>query len=120
MVVFARTLSALVPFQPPQALGLPRVAGLDHEGALELPPTHLCDGDLDSVLQLRSNQGAGGGAHNLDLLGTITVLDNTSNFAGVPVTLTVTARMRSQFRSSRAIPKRASLSCRGGTSRTQA
>ena len=34
------------------------------------------DGDLDSVLQLRSNQGAGGGAHNLDLLGTITVLDN--------------------------------------------
>ncbi|MEL6872819.1 MAG: LamG-like jellyroll fold domain-containing protein, partial [Pseudomonadota bacterium] len=34
------------------------------------------DGDNDSVLQLRSNQGAGGGAHNLDLLGTITVLDN--------------------------------------------
>ncbi|MEM9355818.1 MAG: LamG-like jellyroll fold domain-containing protein [Pseudomonadota bacterium] len=34
------------------------------------------DGDQDSVLQLRSNQGAGGGAHNLDLLGTITVLDN--------------------------------------------
>jgi Ca2+-binding RTX toxin-like protein len=34
------------------------------------------DGDLDSVLQLRSNQGAGGGAHNLDLLGAITVLDN--------------------------------------------
>ncbi len=34
------------------------------------------DGDLDTVLQLRSNQGANGGAHNLDLLGTITVLDN--------------------------------------------
>lgn len=33
------------------------------------------DGDQDSVLQLRSNQGAGGGAHNLDLLGTITVLN---------------------------------------------
>ena len=33
------------------------------------------DGDNDSVLQLRSNQGNGGGAHNLDLLGTITVLD---------------------------------------------
>ena len=31
----------------------------------------------DTVLQLRSNQGAGGGAHNLDLLGTITVLNNT-------------------------------------------
>ena len=29
----------------------------------------------DSVLHLRSNQGAGGGAHNLDLLGTISVLD---------------------------------------------
>ncbi|HMB47078.1 MAG TPA: hypothetical protein VKN63_02265, partial [Afifellaceae bacterium] len=34
------------------------------------------DGDIDSVLHLRSNQGAGGGAHNLDLLGTVTVLDN--------------------------------------------
>ncbi|MFM1815726.1 MAG: hypothetical protein RLZ98_2421 [Pseudomonadota bacterium] len=32
------------------------------------------DGVNDSVLQLRSNQGANGGAHNLDLLGTITVL----------------------------------------------
>ncbi len=30
----------------------------------------------DTVLQLRSNQGANGGAHNLDLLGTITVLNN--------------------------------------------
>ena len=30
----------------------------------------------DTVLHLRSNQGAGGGAHNLDLLGTITVLNN--------------------------------------------
>ncbi len=30
----------------------------------------------DTVLQLRSNQGAGGGAHNLDLLGTVTVLNN--------------------------------------------
>jgi Ca2+-binding RTX toxin-like protein len=30
----------------------------------------------DSVLHLRSNQGAGGGAHNLDLLGTVTVLNN--------------------------------------------
>ena len=34
------------------------------------------DGDIDTVLNLRSNQGSGGGAHNLDLLGTITVLDN--------------------------------------------
>ena len=34
------------------------------------------DGDTDTVLHLRSNQGAGGGAHNLDLLGTVTVLDN--------------------------------------------
>ncbi|MEM8878770.1 MAG: LamG-like jellyroll fold domain-containing protein, partial [Pseudomonadota bacterium] len=34
------------------------------------------DGDVDdSVMQLRSNQGNGGGAHNLDLLGTITVLN---------------------------------------------
>ncbi len=31
----------------------------------------------DSVLHLRSNQGNGGGAHNLDLLGTISVLDAT-------------------------------------------
>ena len=31
----------------------------------------------DTVLHLRSNQGAGGGAHNLDLLGTVTVLNNT-------------------------------------------
>ncbi|MEO1205702.1 MAG: LamG-like jellyroll fold domain-containing protein [Pseudomonadota bacterium] len=31
----------------------------------------------DSVLHLRSNQGNGGGAHNLDLLGTINVLDAT-------------------------------------------
>ena len=30
----------------------------------------------DTVLHLRSNQGAGGGAHNLDLLGTVTVLNN--------------------------------------------
>ncbi len=31
----------------------------------------------DTVLHLRSNQGANGGAHNLDLLGTVTVLNNT-------------------------------------------
>ena len=34
------------------------------------------DGQVDdSVLHLRSNQGANGGAHNLDLLGTITILN---------------------------------------------
>ncbi len=34
------------------------------------------DGIDDTVLHLRSNQGANGGAHHLDLLGTVTVLNN--------------------------------------------
>lgn len=38
------------------------------------------DGDLDSVIQLYSQQGAGGGAHDEDLLGKIVVLgDGTAN-----------------------------------------
>lgn len=47
------------------------------------------DGDLDTVLQLRSNQGANGGAHNLDLLGTITVLDNELTAADFTVNAAV-------------------------------